>query len=155
MKYLEGDGVPQDMTKAAALLDQAAEPEKYQKQGLLADLFGGQSSSVAPNPGAQMELGLLYQEGQGVDRDPTKAVALYTRAAFSDDPAAQAELGILYEKGIGVTKDPVTAYAWFSLAADQHDDDGIRGMQRVSQVLSADQIDAAKKLHDQFAASIH
>ncbi|HVW66670.1 MAG TPA: tetratricopeptide repeat protein [Candidatus Peribacteraceae bacterium] len=89
-----------------------------------------------------------------VPQDPASAIDLYTNRAFQNDPAAQAELGMIYEKGLGVAKDPVTAYAWFLLAADQKDDDGTIGVQRLSHVLMPQQIGAATTLHDQFKASI-
>lgn len=92
---------------------------------------------------------------QAVPQDPASAVGMYTNRAFQGDAAAQAELGIIYEKGLGVVKDPVTAYAWFLVAADQKDDDGKIGLQRLSQVLTPEQIDSATKLHDQFTASMH
>jgi TPR repeat protein len=36
---------------------------------------------------AELSLGILYQQGWGVNRDPEKAIALYTEAAKSSDPS--------------------------------------------------------------------
>ena len=47
--------------------------------------------------------------GVGVEKDPVKAVELYTKAAEAGNARAQCNLGWCYENGVGVEKDPVKA----------------------------------------------
>jgi len=68
---------------------------------------------------AQIFLGLMHENGQGMARDQAGAAAWYRRAAERDDVLAQMRLGMLYRRGEGVPRDDVQAYLWFSLAARQ------------------------------------
>ncbi len=69
------------------------------------------------HPAAQVNLGLLYEEGKGVDRDYGKALAWYRRAAAQNYAEAQYRLGLFYETGKGVEGDPAEAVAWYRRAA--------------------------------------
>jgi TPR repeat protein len=73
------------------------------------------------NGDAEYELGCLYQNGQGVQRDPGEAVTWFLAAANHDVSAAAATLGILYSLGLGVPKDVDTSAQWFRRAAGQTD----------------------------------
>jgi len=68
-------------------------------------------------PGAQFDLGLLYEKGEGVRRDPAEAAGWYRKAAEAGLPTAQTNLGLLYSVGRGVEKDPESAVDWFRKAA--------------------------------------
>ena len=61
---------------------------------------------------------MLYEAGQGWQRDILRAVEWYRRAAASGSGDARINLAYLYTKGIGVEKDPVEAYALFIAADD-------------------------------------
>jgi uncharacterized protein len=67
---------------------------------------------------AQVHLGLLYHQAQGVPQDYTKARQWYEKAAGQGDAQSQVNLGWLYFYGQGVPQDEVRAYMWYSLAAD-------------------------------------
>ncbi len=73
------------------------------------------------NTSAMINLANLYEQGQGVARDPVAAAAWLTKAAELDDPRAQVSLGLAYETGQGVARAPRTAAAWFRRAAEQGD----------------------------------
>lgn len=62
-----------------------------------------------------------YEHGNGVPRDPDKAVALYCEAARLGDAEAQYNLGWMYAMGRGVTRDDLTAAYFFTMAAKQGD----------------------------------
>ncbi|NBK23138.1 MAG: hypothetical protein EOM68_14045, partial [Spirochaetia bacterium] len=67
------------------------------------------------------ELGLKYQEGNGVPKDFTKAAELYQKAADLGYAAAQTNLGKMYTNGQGVTTDYDKALEWFHKGAEQGD----------------------------------
>lgn len=62
-----------------------------------------------------------YEHGEGVARDPARAVALYCKAARLGDIEAQYNLGWMYANGRGVARDDATAAHFFALAAKQGD----------------------------------
>jgi len=73
------------------------------------------------DPRAQYALGFLYQFGQGVPRNFTKAVQYYQKAADQGDPDAQYALGMLVEQGLGVEKkDQHKALDLYRRAADSN-----------------------------------
>ena len=51
---------------------------------------------------AQFELGLMYDNGDGVPKNDAEAVRWYRLAAERGDRAAQANLGVKYAQGDGV-----------------------------------------------------
>lgn len=156
-RYLEGQGVAQDMVKAAYWYGLAAE------QGL------------AP---AQYRLATLYELGRGVPKDLTKALAWYERAAMRGNIKAMhnaavivagtqegradytkalrwfrlaAEQGfkesqfntaVLYERGLGTKASSAEAYFWYSLAAKQGEADARMRASALGKVLAADQLAA-------------
>ena len=61
-------------------------------------------------------LGLLYERGTGVERDPARAVELHARACRGGEPSGCANLGRLHEAGTGVDADPERALELFRLA---------------------------------------
>ena len=73
---------------------------------------------------AQNNLGVMYEMGHGVPKDPAEAVKWYRCAADQDDIHAQHNLGNMYESGQGVAQDYAEAVAWFRKAAEQRPSDG-------------------------------
>ena len=67
----------------------------------------------------QYNLGLMYDNGQGVPQDYKTAVKWYTLAAEQGVADAQFGLGNMYSKGRGVPQDAKTALKWYTLAAEQ------------------------------------
>ncbi|MDD6910817.1 tetratricopeptide repeat protein, partial [Actinobacillus minor] len=55
--------------------------------------------------GAQYNLGLMYDNGYGVNQDYHQAVKWYQKAAEQGVLQAQFNLGFMYEKGDGVRQD--------------------------------------------------
>src|SRR6202050_397625 len=51
------------------------------------------------DPKAQFDLGKMYSQGQGVQRDYTASVGWYRKAAEQGDPKAQFDLGKMYSQG--------------------------------------------------------
>jgi len=62
-----------------------------------------------------------FELGNGVSRDPLKAVQLYCEASRLGDIEAQYNLGWMYANGRGIPRDDATAAYFFALAAKQGD----------------------------------
>ena len=72
---------------------------------------------------AQFNLGVMYNQGQGVPQDNKTAVKWYKLAAEQGHASAQHYLGVMYHEGQGVPQDNKTAVKWYKLAAEQGDAD--------------------------------
>lgn len=62
-----------------------------------------------------------YEHGDGVARDPEKAVQLYCEASRLGDVVAQYNLGWMYANGRSIPRDDATAAWFFTMAAKQGD----------------------------------
>jgi TPR repeat protein len=71
------------------------------------------------NASAQFNLGVMYDNGQGVPQDYKEAVRWYRLAADQGNASAQSNLGVGYANGQGVPQDYKEAVRWYRLAADQ------------------------------------
>ena len=80
-----------------------------------ASLF--RSLAAQGNAFAQYNLGLMYDNGQGVTQDYKEAVRLYGLAAAQGNASAQSNLGVMYANGTGVAQDYVKAHMWYNLGA--------------------------------------
>jgi TPR repeat protein len=63
----------------------------------------------------------MYKKGQGVPKDPHKALYWFERSAAQGDPQSQYNLGAMFAEGDGVPKDWAKAEFWLGKAADQGD----------------------------------
>ena len=68
---------------------------------------------------AQVDLGLMYASGHGVDKDEREAAAWFRKSAEQGYPPAQYNMGIAYGRGRGVEKDDREAVEWYRKAAEQ------------------------------------
>lgn len=91
--YIKGTGVPQDPAAAIPLLESSA------KSGNVASL---------------VELGQLYEQGKGVEKNLSTAENYYRQAADRDYPRGSFALGRLYER----QKKPSEAVVFYQQAAD-------------------------------------
>ena len=83
---------------------------------------------------AQYNLGIMYDNGEGVVEDDAEAVRWYRLAADQGLADAQYNLGWMYADGEGVPEDDAEAARWFRLAADQ----GLAGAQNNLGLMYAD-----------------
>jgi hypothetical protein len=111
LRYATGQGVPQDLQKAAELYQEAAD----------------QGHALA-----QYNLGVLYVTGQGVPQALQKAAELFQKAADQGDADAQYNLGVCYEHGQGVPQDLQKARELYQKAADQGTKSAIEKLERLS-----------------------
>ncbi len=70
---------------------------------------------------SQFNVGLMYEQGIGVEQDEKEAVVWYGKSAAQGNSAAQYNLGVLYENGRGTEIDYVKANEWYRKASVQGD----------------------------------
>jgi TPR repeat protein len=80
---------------------------------------------------AQYNLGVMYDEGTGVEQDFSKAAEWYRKAAERGFLEAQYNLGMMYYHGLGVPRDHEEADRWLQLAADHGDSEAAKILQRI------------------------
>jgi uncharacterized protein len=97
--YLDGKGVPQNMSEALRYLS----------------LSAAAGSSLGQN-----NLGGLYRDGKGVPRDYTKAAQWFSASAAQGNSAGMYNLGLMYEQGQGMKAESFHASMWYALAAEQN-----------------------------------
>lgn len=82
---------------------------------------------------AQLFLGFMYANGQGVARDSAAAADWYGEAAERDNTLAQVRLAIIYRDGTGVPVDRVKALFWVRMAGRKENH-----MQKIATALQRD-----------------
>ena len=104
----------------------------------LAALFVASAAALAGEPATNPErLAALRQEaqalehGEGVPRNPDRAVELYCQGARLGDAEAQYRLGWIYANGRGVKRDDGLASYFFALAAQQGHEYATRMLRQV------------------------
>jgi uncharacterized protein len=75
-------------------------------------------------PAAQLRLGRMLLEGQGVSKNATEALYWFTRAADQLDADAMNMVGRCHENGWGTDLNPSTAVHWYRRSADRGHDWG-------------------------------
>ena len=78
-------------------------------------------AAVQGSPAAQGILGVMYEEGIGVSKNPSESVAWFRKAADQGDSTAQKYLGDMYRRGAGVPTDLREAMKWYRKSAEQGD----------------------------------
>ena len=68
---------------------------------------------------AQHNLGVMYENGEGVPENDAEAVKWYRKAADQGEANAQFNLGVMYDNGDGVPENDAEAVKWYRKAADQ------------------------------------
>lgn len=62
-------------------------------------------------------LGVLFDQGKGVEPDKGRALHWYAEAAKAGNPSGMTNYGRMLEQGIGIQANPPEAARWFDLAA--------------------------------------
>lgn len=99
---------------------------------------------------AQLELGRMYLQGDGVARDADRAVHWIRRAADQGLADAQVRMGWLHDEGIGLRADAMQAAAWYRRAAEQGDawgQNNLAAMHLVGNGVAADLPQALRLFH--------
>ena len=84
------------------------------------DIEGLKAKAKEGDLQAQVELGVSYLYGYGVDIDYVEAFIYLQDAAIKNDGEAQLHLGKMYENGWGIKEDPWTAYSLYRRSYKVH-----------------------------------
>ena len=68
---------------------------------------------------AQYNLGVMYNNGDGVPQDYAEAMKWHRKAANQGNGNAQFNLGFMYDRGRGMRQNYAEAVKWYRLAANQ------------------------------------
>lgn len=90
-------------------------------------------------------IGLIYENGKGIDKDYSKAIKWYRKAAMDGHTEAQVNLAIMYINGHGCNKDYIKAYKWLYIAQTYNNKDTNKLRKFLSEMMSSDKIAKAKK----------
>ncbi|KAF9145340.1 hypothetical protein BGX30_009350 [Mortierella sp. GBA39] len=104
--YKEGLGVNQDYQSAMEWYLKAGEQGDavgQRKVGMMYSLCLGAANQG--NAAARYNIGVLYEQGQGVPLDYSQAMVWFRKAADQGLSQAQCHIGVLYELGQGVPQD--------------------------------------------------
>ncbi len=104
---------------------------------------------------AQLFVGFIYDNGQGVAKDDAAAAAWYRESAERGNMVAQIRLALMYRAGRGVPQDRVQAWVWAGMAARKEDHMHRigRSLQReLAEVMTSDERAEAERLLGERAA---
>ncbi|MCX6907235.1 MAG: tetratricopeptide repeat protein [Verrucomicrobia bacterium] len=94
---------------------------------------------------AQFNLGVCYDEGQGVPENEVEAAKWYRKAAEQNSGAAQFNLALCHASGEGVAKDYVEAYKWATLAVGQGNENAKKLREMLEKEMTPEQIAEGKR----------
>jgi TPR repeat protein len=95
---------------------------------------------------AQNTLGLIYDEGSGVNQDYKEAVKWYRLAAEQGDAYGQFNLGFMYANGYGVIEDNVHALMWWYTASSNRNENAKEYIEEFEEMMTKSKIKEAKRL---------
>jgi len=156
--YFRGEGVSKDCKEAAEWYRKAAEQDLAEAELYLGACDDGVDRNYAEadkwlskaaahgQPWAQNALGVMYENGLGVQMDVQEALKWFRQAAEKGEPKAQSNLGRMYALGTGVDMDLVQAYQWLTLSADQGEFTAKKFLAWIEPRLTGDQIAEGKRL---------
>lgn len=76
-------------------------------------------------------LAFMYDMGEGVEQNYTKAMELYKKAIDLGNEIAIFNLGLMYEYGKGIEKNIDNAIKYYKEAADMGDQKGVEALERL------------------------
>lgn len=130
--YQNGKGIPQNLDQAVYWYEKAAIKNNKNALYHLAMILIKQEqkdyvmiakllerAAKLDHPNAQYNLAVMYQKGDGVEKDMQKALFWYEKAAEANLAIAQYNLGMLYFEGTVVPKDEKKAKELWQKAANQ------------------------------------
>ena len=89
----------------------------YSDKNWAAALLACTREANTGNQPAQRNLGIIYDQGLGVNKDPAQAALWFRKAADSGNRDAMFQLAAMYEQGRGVPQDQKQALDWYRKAA--------------------------------------
>ncbi len=83
--------------------------------------FVERNARMAKSAPARYQLGVMFQEGRALPKDPARALDAFTQAALFGSPDAQHRIGQMWAEGLDGAPDPAEAVKWYRKAAVQGD----------------------------------
>ncbi len=135
--YENGKGVRVNLRSAREWYRKAVEEknsaEAMRRLGALSESEQNDSAALnwfqqavqAGSPDARIDVGRLYEVGQGAPRDKEVAFCLYRTGAEGGSIRGMLIMGRIYRNGIGVSRDYVTARRWYERAAQKGSSDAM------------------------------
>ena len=124
--------------------------EYYQKEDYEAALVWFKLAAEQGFANALYNLGVMYDQGQGVAQDYKEAVRWYRKAAEQGHASSQFILGSMYDDGRGVPQDYFQAHLWYNLAASQltgeDRETAVTNRDKMAEKMTSDQIAEAQRL---------
>ena len=115
------------------------------KQDFVEALKWYREAAAAGNTGAEYNLGVMHEQGDGLEAaDFSAAAQWYRRAANKDDAQAQCNLGLLCFEGRGVLQSSAEAARWWRLAAAQGDEQAAENLELVDKINNDNNGDTAQ-----------
>jgi TPR repeat protein len=105
-----------------ALADLGAGMQAFRNKDYARAFKEWKAAADAGQAEAQFDLGVLYAQGLGVQRDLTVAESWYRKAAEQGNAEAEFALGQMYSRGWGVPRDEADALRWFQMANSPESD---------------------------------
>jgi TPR repeat protein len=99
---------------------------RFERAALLQEVADAKQRAASGDPVASYNLGVRYEAGAGVPRDPFEAARRHLAAAQAGYAPAQYAVGRLYAVGEGLAMDLVSAHAWLNLASASGGDVGMQ-----------------------------
>ena len=127
----------QDFEKGMAAYNSGDYATAFKEFKSLADA-GGQSS--------QYNLGVMYDEGEGIPQDDKEAVKWYRLAAEQGVAMAQLNLGVMYYYGRGVLADYVIAHMWYDIADVNGNEKGAGNREDIAKEMTPEGISKAEAM---------
>ena len=116
--------VPVDAARDVAPGDTAAAAFRRGDYAIAVRLL--QADALKGDANAQHNLGYMYVQGLGVERDVAQALEWYRKSAEQGFAESLNDLGFMYANGSGVPQDLVQAYVLFTQAASTGDEKTLR-----------------------------
>ncbi|WP_270920483.1 caspase family protein [Parasedimentitalea psychrophila] len=104
-----------DHPRLSASLGRAYDKQEQYEAAHAAYLIAANQGDLA----SYNNLGILYEDGEGVSQDYALAMQWYRKAAEQGYAYAQNRLGYMYQNGLGVPESDREAATWFRKAAEQ------------------------------------
>lgn len=145
-KHFYGENTSKNVKKAMEYYQQAADAGSTEAMNKLGHIYlagkhrGGKPEFVfarswfekavtEKDPEGMVNLGKMYEMGQGVTRDYGKAMAYYKQAG--DHVAAMVAMGYLYENGFGTIASFKEAETWYQKAVNKESAQGMTSLGRL------------------------
>ena len=104
---------------------------------------------------AEYLLGMAYLNGRGTVQDYRAALEQFTKAAHGGNMEAQYRLGIFYRDGLATPANKETAYLWLNLAAARGHTDAIAMRDRLTMLMSGEEIIRAQEASAQMQKQLN